>query len=649
MREIESRRKIALFEKRADTISRVALDGFCCLDMQGRLLEANEALCRMSGYRLGSLLQMSISDLEVAESPGETARRLADLSQTGADRFESRYRRKDGSSYDVEVSLQYVAENGGLVFAFMRDITERKKAVEDLRTSEAKFRAVVENSIDGFIFTDAEGRVLYESPSMSRINGFHAAERIGRSGFEIVQDEDRARLSEVWQQVVGHPGITQSAEYRIRRRDGVMRWVEGSAQNLLHNRDVGAIVILCRDITERKEAEVQRQKLEAQLLQAQKMEAVGRLAGGVAHDFNNMLGVILMQAELASMSLDSSHPIYTALQEIITSGHRSADLTRELLAFARRQAIEPKVVDINAAMEGLLKMLRRLIGEDIDLIWQPGKSLWSVRMDPSQLNQILANLCINSRDAIQGIGKVIIETANVELEAGGFADPFGYAPGEYVMLSVTDNGCGMDRVTRENIFEPFFTTKEKGKGTGLGLSTVFGIVKQNYGTIKVNSEIGEGTSIKVYFPRYLTSGLEEHHDSEQDSLPMGHETILLVEDEPAMLQLTAQMLEHLGYAVLAALSPGEAIRLAREHAGPIHLAITDVVMPEMNGRDLSFRLLEIFPQLRCLFMSGYTADVIAHHGVLEPGIHFIQKPYTLREMAGKIREIMENSPADSRR
>jgi signal transduction histidine kinase/CheY-like chemotaxis protein len=377
------------------------------------------------------------------------------------------------------------------------------------------------------------------------------------------------------------------------------------------------------------------------LLHAQKLEVVGRLAGGVAHDFNNMLGVILGHVEMTLMEISPDQPIYRNLEEIKAAAMRSADLTRQLLAFARKQTAAPKVLDINKTVESMTSMLRRLIGEDIDLAWLPGKHVWSVWIDPAQVDQVLANLCVNARDAIAGMGKVTIETHNTTIDEAFCATHADCKPGEFVLLAVSDNGCGMDAETREKLFEPFFTTKEQGKGTGLGLATVHGVVKQNNGFINVYSEPGQGTTFKIYLPRHMAKAIDAAERKLQVA-GRGSETILMVEDEPANLKITTMLLESLGYRVLAARTPGEAIRLCREHAGRIDLLLTDVVMPEMNGRDLAKNILSLYPDIRWLFMSGYTANVIAHHGVLDPGVHFLQKPFSTQDLGAKIREALGN-------
>jgi CheY-like chemotaxis protein len=320
---------------------------------------------------------------------------------------------------------------------------------------------------------------------------------------------------------------------------------------------------------------------------------------------------------------------------------RSADLTQQLLAFARKQTVAPKVLNLNKTVEKMITMLRRLIGEDINLVWLPGRNLRPVKMDPSQIDQIMANLCVNARDAISDMGVVTIKTDSVSLDDNYCAAHAGSLPGEYVLLSVSDNGDGMDREILPLLFEPFFTTKETGKGTGLGLATIYGIVKQNNGFINVESELGKGTTFEIYLPPYEGNILNAPKENDVKQAERGHETILLVEDEPMILNMATTMLKRQGYKVLPASSPGDAICLAREHAGEIHLLITDVVMPEMNGRDLAQKLVFIVPNLKCLFMSGYTADVIAHHSVLDEDVHFIQKPFRLKDLTAKVRETLD--------
>lgn len=407
------------------------------------------------------------------------------------------------------------------------------------------------------------------------------------------------------------------------------------------SRTTAAIVAQILLSFERKKAEEERENLHLQLVQAQKMESVGRLAGGVAHDFNNMLGVILGHTEMALDEVDPAQPIFAHLQQIQNAAERSAALTGQLLAFARRQTVSPKVLDLNETLEGMLQMLLRLIGEHIHLDWIPGRNLWPVKVDPNQVDQILTNLCINARDALGDKGKVTIQTSNETVEEDPGARDSGSLSGDYVLMTVRDNGCGMDQETLNRLFEPFFTTKELGKGTGLGLATVYGIVRQNQGFIRVHSKPGQGTLFKIYFPRHTAEDHEESHEPLQKKGENGHETILLVEDEPAILRMTRMMLEQKGYTVLSAANPHEAMNLARKKGNSIQLIITDVVMPQMNGRNLAAKLRSRYPHLKCLYMSGYTCDVIARHGVLNEGVHFIQKPFSMEDLASKVRESLD--------
>jgi len=361
----------------------------------------------------------------------------------------------------------------------------------------------------------------------------------------------------------------------------------------------------------------------------------------VAHDFNNMLGVILGHAELAKEQIAPASPVFSDLVEIQKAARRSADLTRQLLAFARRQTISPQVLNLNETVEGMLKMLRRLIGEDIDLFWKPGSQLWSVNIDPSQLDQILANLVVNARDAINGVGKITIETANLTFDDSPSLNRCGFPVGDFVLLAVSDDGSGMDNETLDRLFEPFFTTKGVGRGTGLGLAMVYGIIKQNNGFINVYSEPGKGSTFKIYLPRHAGESSVASQERVVE-IPRGRgETVLLVEDEPAILNLTKTLLERLDYLVLPAATPAQAISLADCHEGQIHLLLTDVVMPEMNGQDLAERLRVRLPNLKILFMSGYPADVIAHRGHLAAGVHLIQKPFTIHSVAAKLRAVLD--------
>ncbi|MFP4349068.1 MAG: ATP-binding protein, partial [Desulfococcaceae bacterium] len=447
---------------------------------------------------------------------------------------------------------------------------------------------------------------------------------------------------------VKETGDTINMEASTRDIEGNEVWLDSALIPIFDdNGDIEYLTVVSADTSRRKEDEEERNRLEGRLRQAQKMEAIGRLAGGVAHDFNNMLSVILGNTEMVMDELDAAHPLHDHLKEIQNAGLRSTNVVRQLLAFARKQTIAPKVLDLNETVEEMLKMLRRLIGEDIDLSWRPSSNLWSIHIDPAQVDQILANLTVNARDAISDVGKLTIETGNVVFDKAYCENNPGFIPGDFVLLAVSDDGCGMDKETRENVFEPFFTTKEVGKGTGLGLATVFGIVKQNNGFINVYSEPNQGTSFRIYLPRYSAPVEQVREQNQTEQISSENETILLVEDEPSILKMTKMMLERLGYQVVGARTPGEAIQLARAHVGDIRLLLTDVVMPEMNGRDLAENILSMYPNLKRLFMSGYTANVIAHHGVLDEGVNFIQKPFSRKDLGAKIREALDNGDCGS--
>jgi PAS domain S-box-containing protein len=485
----------------------------------------------------------------------------------------------------------------------------------------------------------------------ARLTGYTREELIGRTVEEVDVWIDPAALRNLLAGLK-EKGFYENLETDFRRKDGSAATALMSAK-ILVLKGVKHVLSITRDISDRKRAEAERVKLQDQLLQSQKMESVGRLAGGVAHDFNNMLGVILGHMEMALETVPPGEPLHADLRQIEKAARRSADLTRQLLAFARKQTIIPKVLDLNETVEEALKMLRRLIGEDIQLAWIPGSNLWPVRMDPSQIDQILANLCVNARDAITGVGKIAIETANIACDKADCADHPDALPGDYVCLSVSDDGCGMDKETQGKLFEPFFTTKEFGKGTGLGLATLYGIVKQNNGFVHVLSEPDQGSTFRICLPRYNGPAAKARPEAtatgttkaaETDRL-RGEATILVVEDEPDLLDLVQLMLERQGYEVLAAVTPGEALRLAEAHTGTIHLLITDVVMPEMNGRELADKILALHPQIKCLFTSGYTADVIAHHGVLDTGAAFIQKPFFRNALAAKVRAVLGGDQA----
>ena len=459
---------------------------------------------------------------------------------------------------------------------------------------------------------------------------------------ELFIPEDMRRFTSAVEAAVNH-GTPFELELRAIPENGasLVCLVRGNAE-MRPKTGAARLFGSLQDITESKRAEEAHEKLEVELRQAQKMEAAGQLAGGVAHDFNNILQAILGYSQLLLDVLPKEDETHEFADRIAKSADRAATLTRQLLAFARKQTIAPRVFELNELVAGMLKMLRPLIGEDIDLMWQSTPDLLTVKMDPGQIDQILANLLVNARDAIGGVGRITIQTATADFDEGYCACHEGLVPGQYVMLSVSDDGSGMDKETQAHIFEPFFTTKELGKGTGLGLATVYGIVKQNGGIIHVHSEPGEGTTFKIYLPRHA---YEEALREETGGIPerrTGTETVLLVEDEAPLLILAARLLEGLGYTVLSADRPSKALEVVREYPGDIHLLMTDVVMPGKNGRDLWREVSNLRPNLKCLFMSGYTSTAITHRGVLEDGLNFLQKPFTVEALADKLREVLDS-------
>ena len=545
-------------------------------------------------------------------------------------------------------SVHYIATRGKLVHddkgqpvrvnGLIGDITERKKHDQQLHESEANYRrlsqefqTLLDTVPDGLLLIGPNYDIIWANRNLATTLSATTSEIIDRKCFELFNGGAGAPCPACGIRECLASGLMNTREVHctgakiVELRTSPVKNEVGEVLNFIE---------VSRDITELR-------KTEEQLRQAQKMESVGQLAGGVAHDFNNMLGIILGYAEIALDEAGPETPLHEQLTGIRNAARRSADITQQLLAFARKQTINPRAIDLNETIECMLKMLRRIIGEDIGLTWLPETNLHPVRMDPMQIDQILANLVVNARDAITYGGKVTIATGNVVCDAAYCAAHDNFVPGEYVTFSVGDNGCGMDKQTQRHIFEPFFTTKVFGKGTGLGLATVYGIVKQNDGFINVNTELGQGTTFEIYIPRHA-AGIAEAMAPSAVELPQNHgETVLLVEDEPELLKMGKTMLKKLGYNVFSAGTPAEAIRLVEEHTGKINLLLTDVVMPEMNGQNLTERLLAINPGMECLFMSGYTADVIAQHGVLKEKVQFIQKPFSIEDLSAKVREALD--------
>ncbi len=516
-----------------------------------------------------------------------------------------------------------------------RDITDRKHSEAALADTARRLNEAQRIAHIGNWELDLVTNRLTWSEEIYRIFELDSAgfEATYEAFLQAVHPEDRDAVNHAYIGSLKNR-TPYSIEHRLLLPDGRVKHVFEQCETAYEGdhpvRSFGTV----QDISERK-------MLEEQLYQSQKLDAVGQLAGGVAHDFNNMLGVILGYSDMALEESSPDDPVRNALTEIRAAGLRSSAITRQLLAFARKQTISPRILDLNRTVEDMLNLLRRLIGEEIDLVWRPADRLWPVRMDPSQVDQIMANLCLNARDAIDGIGKITIETRNLVLDPAYCAKHEGFLPGEHVMLAVSDNGCGMAAVTAKRIFEPFFTTKKRGEGTGLGLATVYGIVKQNDGFINVYSEPGRGSTFKIYLRRHTLETAPLPADEIDNSEARGSETILVVEDEPSLGAMVKQMLELCGYTVLVSPSPDHALEVVGRNPAGIALLITDVVLPGMTGLDLAREIESTCPGLKRLFMSGYTDNVIAHHGILEDGVDFLQKPFTRQDLAAKVREILD--------
>jgi PAS domain S-box-containing protein len=625
-----------------------ARDGILILDVDtGAVVDVNPYLVELLGFSRETFLGKTLWDLGFFGDILANRESFAELKHEKYVRYDDKpLRAKDGRQIDVEfVSNVYGVNGQSVIQCNVRNITDRKRSAEALRAHQVLLTESQRLGHIGSWLWEMTGPFQW-SEETYRIYGVSPGTFIPtpEALVNLIHPEDRSGMQSWFSACAA--GEEHEFEFRVVWPDGTVRVLmgRGEAVGSIGNKPA-YMAGTVQDVTLRKRAEEERVKLEAQLRQAQKMESVGRLAGGVAHDFNNMLLVILGYTELALEGLDPARPLHGDLLAIRTAASRSADLTRQLLAFARKQTIMPRVLDLNEIVEPMLTMLRRLISEDLELVWRPAKNAWRVKIDPTQIDQILANLCVNARDAIPGVGRVTIETANATLDDAYCADHPGSMPGEYLRLAVTDDGCGMDKETQAHLFEPFFTTKAIGKGTGLGLATVYGIVKQNYGFINVYSEPGQGTTFTVHLPRHRDPGepARTMTTGAVGQLSRGHETILVVEDDPAVLKLTVRMLEELGYTVVAAQSPGEAIRLTGGCTADIRILVTDVIMPGMNGPDLAAALLALSPQLKCLYVSGYTADVITHRGVLEEGVHFLQKPFAIGELAAKIREMLDGN------
>jgi two-component system cell cycle sensor histidine kinase/response regulator CckA len=593
-------------------------------------LEVNDAAVAKYGYTRGEFLRMRITEILVPghggsmpEGPGALQPHLL----------------KNGNVISAEVashSFEYEGRPAVLVVA--HDVTERQRTHEALEAREQYFRHLIENAMDLITILNGDGTIRFESPSMEKVLGYKPEDYLGKNAFDFVHPEDLARVTQAFLEALQTPGETPPLTFRVRHKDGSWHILEGVGNNLLSDPVMAGIVFNSRDITDRK-------RLEERYLQSQKVQAIGQLAGGVAHDFNNILTAIIGYSDMILRQVPPGGPLRGHLEEIRKAADRASSLTHQLLAFSRQQVLQPRIFDLNASITDMHKLLRRLLGESINLVTLPHQDLGSVRADPGQIEQVLLNLAVNARDAMPGGGVLTIETANVTLDQEYACIHPDVVTGDYVLLAVSDTGAGIPPDIIPRIFEPFFTTKGQGKGTGLGLATCHGIIKQSGGHIGVYSEIGHGTTFKVYLPR-VAAAPEVAPRRELlvplSSMAKGKETVLVVEDEATLLDLAIIVLSDLGYRVLAADNGVEALRVLEQCADEkIDVLITDVVMPQMGGKELADRVSALYPDIRIIFCSGYTQDAIVHGSVLERGATFVQKPYTAEILASRIREVLE--------
>jgi len=623
-------------ERRYRALAEAAHDDIFIVDREGRVQYVNTAAAGRLGRPPEEIAGKRLEELFPPAIAARFRDSVAQVFASGADRYAEEPARY--GEREVWIGTWLVPlESGGEVESVMgvsRDITDRVRAEQALRASEERYRLLFERNLAGVFRTSLDGRILECNDAFARIYGYaNRGEIVARNASELYPTPEARRLLI---ERLRERDTLLDFELQGRRRDGSLLWALVNASLLREGGEAGAFVIegTAFDITDRK-------RLERQLRQAQKMEAIGQLAGGVAHDFNNLLGVIGGHTELALKRLGLEDPLRRHLDEIRQAGDRAAGLTRQLLAFSRKQIVEPTLLDLNEVVRGLAGMLGRLIPEDIQLVTVLGAEPALVSADRGQVEQVMMNLVVNARDAMPQGGRLAIETGHAALDEAYCREHEGARPGPHVMLAVSDTGIGMDAETRSHVFEPFFTTKEPGKGTGLGLATVYGIVKQAGGSIWVYSEPGQGTTFKVYLPRAEEGAGLARPAAAPGETPRGTETILLVEDEETLRTLTREVLEALGYTVLEARHGVEALELSEGRQGRIDLLLTDVVMPHMSGRELAERLLASRPETRALFISGYTDDAAVRHRLVESPLAFLQKPFTADALARKVRGVLD--------
>jgi PAS domain S-box-containing protein len=637
---------LGVSEERFRSLSDAALEGIMVHD-HGVILDCNTAFARMFGYdRPDDLIGRDGPRVLLTADSQARIRLRMERREEGVLAVECV--RKDGSLFSAETESRAMKHQGrDARLVAITDVTARQRAMEAQRESEAKLRenqAKLEEaqrvSRMGSYTSDIDTGHMEWSEELYRIFELDSGQNPSRDlALSRCHPDDRALLRETAAELLQTSGRFD-VEYRLMMNDGRIKYVLSTGTATLDADGKPQLLGTIQDITERKHAAQEKAKLEAQLQQAQKMESIGRLAGGVAHDFNNMLTVILGYTAMCRKQAPPGSPLLRYLTEIGKAGTRSQDITQKLLGFSRRQIIAPVPSDLDALLQDLLEPMGLLIGEDIELIFEPGEGVHRVVVDHSQVNQLLLNLAANARDAMPHGGKLTIETANVTLSAEYCRTQAGAAPGKYVLLAVSDTGVGMDAETQAHIFEPFFTTKAPGIGTGLGLATVYGVVRQNGGFVNVYSEPGFGSTFKIYLPQVESETHVQAVTPAAEAIPRGSATILLVEDNDLVREMTATALESIGYQPLVAKSPQAALELCSEHGSRVHLMLSDVVMPGMNGMELRDRVWATNPGIRVLFMSGYTSNVIVRQGILKPGVNFIQKPFTVDELSRRLAETL---------
>jgi PAS domain S-box-containing protein len=610
----------------------------CTHDLDGKILSANRATLQLLGYEPSDFVnKKNIRDILAPEVRDQFDDYMKDILEKRATTNLMLVQTRSGERRVLEYynSLRTEGVEKPIVRAIARDITERRRAEKALRESEERYRDLVENAHDIIFSHDLNGKFTSVNRAGEQITGYTHEESLSLKITDTIAPEDVNKVREMLaKKLAGEEGTAYEVE--LLAKDGKRIAVEVNTKLILQDGVPIGVQGIARDVTERKH-------LEDQLRQSQKLEGIGQLAGGIAHDFNNLLTAINGYSSLALQRIEGNASVRTYLEEIKKAGDRAANLTRQLLAFGRKQILQPLPLSLNDIVTDMNKMLQRLIGEDIQLSAKLATDLKRVKADPGQIEQVLVNLIVNARDAMPQGGKLTIETANVELDREYASAHVGVHPGAYVVLAISDTGTGMNEQVRRQIFEPFFTTKEKGKGTGLGLSTVYGIVKQSGGNIWVYSEPNHGTTFKVYLPALASTPKSSEVKAAESPIPGGSETVLLVEDEEVVRGLARQILEDAGYRVLVAHQGEEAIRLCIEHAKEIHLLLTDVVMPGAGGKEVADRLASLRPGIKVLFMSGYTDEAIVHHGVLDPNVKFIQKPFSPVALTKKVREVLDSN------